>query len=137
MNNPDISSTNQKNSITKYFPPLKDTGIRALTYGGTSLLLGRVNPVSLAISTFNAITVSFATQFTKEDATVLKKTLVKALALGVSALVMSKVAPALTARAAVSLTQDFVIKLAFFNALGEAVLFVIPYLASLSTLKLP
>lgn len=137
MENPDISSSTQKSSLTNYFPPVKELGIRALTYGATSLLMGRINPVSLSISTFNAITVSFATKFTSEDDKALKKIVITVLSLAAATFVATKAAPALAARAAITITQDFVIKLAFFNMLGEAVLFSIPYLAKWNAPKLP
>lgn len=137
MENAEISSSTQKSSLSSYFPPVKELGIRTLTYGATSLLMGRINPVSLSISTFNAVTVSFATKFTNEDDKALKKIVITVLSLAASTFVATKAAPAFAARAAISITQDFVIKLAFFNLLGEAVLFSIPYLAKWNAPKLP
>ncbi|WP_420421215.1 hypothetical protein [Simkania sp.] len=131
------SSSSQKNSITNYFPPIKELAIRTATYGASSLLMGRANPVALTVSVFNAVTVSFATQFVTEDDQAVKKVIVAMVSLAAATFVATKAIPALAGRAALALTQDVVFKLALFNALGEAILFSVPYIANWDAPKLP
>ena len=137
MAKPITNSSAQKNSFTDYLPPVKELAIRTATYGATSLLLGRVNPVALTISTLNAITVSFAEQFAQAEETGLKKMIVALASLAASTFVVTQVASAIVGQASLAFTQDFALQLAFFNALGETVLFSIPYIANWDTPKLP
>ena len=111
-------STAAKSSFTNYFPPIKDVAIRAAAYGATSLLLGRVDPIALSISTLNAVTVSFASQFSKEDDKALKKAIIAVISLFATTFIAVKVAPALVGRVAFTFTQEVALKLACFNALG-------------------
>ncbi|WP_420421213.1 hypothetical protein [Simkania sp.] len=137
MAKPVTNTPAQKNSFTDYLPPAKELAIRTATYGATSLLLGRVNPVALTLSTLNAITVSFAEQFTQAEESDLKKVIISLASLAASTFVVTQVAPAIVEQATLAFTQDFGLQLAFLNALGEAVLFSIPYIANWDAPKLP
>ncbi|CCB88429.1 hypothetical protein [Simkania negevensis] len=137
MDSVKTDSSAAKSSFTNYFPPIKDVATRAAAYGATSLLLGRVDPVALSISTLNAVTVSFASQFSKEDDKALKKAIIAVISLFATTFIAVKVSPALVGRVAFAFTQDVALKLACFNALGEAVLFSLPYLAKWNAPKLP
>ncbi|MCB1074293.1 MAG: hypothetical protein KDK59_02035 [Simkania sp.] len=131
------SSSAQKNSFTNYFPPIKDVATRAAAYSASSLLMGRINPVALVISTFNAATVSFASQFVQEEENHLKKMIIGVVSLAAATLIVAQAAPALAMHADLALTQDFVYKLGLFNVFGEAILFLVPYIASWDAPKLP
>ncbi|WP_420421214.1 hypothetical protein [Simkania sp.] len=131
------SSSTQKSSFTSYFPTVKELAIRTATYGATSLLLGRVDPVALSLSTFNAVTVSFASQFTKNEDKALKKAIIAMVSLAATTFVAMNAAPASLVGRAALVIQDFALKLALYNALGEAVLFSLPYLAKWNAPKLP
>lgn len=132
MENSPISS-----HLTNYLPPLKELTFRTVTYGATSLLLGRVDPVVLFISTFNAVTVSFAAQFSKKEDKDLKKGIIALVSLAASTFIAVKAAPALVGRATLAFAQDIAWKLFLFNTIGETALFSLPYFAKWDAPKLP
>jgi len=114
------SSSNFSHSLplSYYFPPLKDVVKRSFTYGISSLLIRRVDVVSLSTSVFNATLVSFA-QENFANSSLQKKIIITVISLAASALIIVAAGTPLLNRIIPTVTCNEMIQLVFFNALGE------------------
>jgi len=135
-----VSSESQRASLKDHFsespakgflPSLGDVAKRSVAYGASCILSGRLNPVSLTISTFNAIIVSFAKQrFTSDETSMQKELIVAVASLAASTLIVTAIGVPLVGRMSHAVNTGSILMLGGFNALGEAVLFVVTWMSS-------